>query len=103
MNDEQREAHAVDVLKSYTSDIYVGPDVETESLEQMAAAFPVYLKPVQHSTRRVVVGMLRSLEHMTEISRELIPLCYAIGWASGRKTANGNIVVKWYNITAVNE
>ena len=90
---------AVDTLKSYTSDVYVGPDVETDSMESICVDSDdlVYLQPVKDTDRRVVMAVLNTPDDIACISKELIPLCYAIG----NVVAGGNrVVVKWYNVAA---
>ena len=88
---------AVDTLKSYTADVYVGPDVETDSMENMCVDTDdmVYLQPVNGTDRRVVMAVLNSPDDIAGISKELLPLCYAIGnvVAGGKR-----VVVKWYNV-----
>lgn len=100
MNSEQHEAYAVDVLKSYTPDVYVGPDIREESMRQMVDPDHegmVYLEPVHGTTRRVIVSLLKSTDHLTDISRDLIPVCFAIGnCISNPKTRL--VAVKWYNL-----
>ena len=101
MNSEHHEAYAVNLLKSYTPDVYVGPDIHEESMRQMVDPDHegmVYLEPVVDSKRRVVVSLLRSADHLTEISRDLVPCCFAIGSCiSNSKTRR--VAVKWYNLS----
>ena len=100
MNSEQHEAYAVDLLKSYTPDVYVGPDIREESMRQMVDPDHegmVYLEPVHNTTKRVIVTLLKSADHLTDISRDLIPCCFAIGnCISNPKTRL--VAVKWYNL-----
>lgn len=100
MNTERHEAYAVDVLKSYTPDVYVGPDIREESMRQMVDPDHegmVYLEPVHNTTKRVIVSLLKSADHLTDISRDLIPFCFAIGSCiSNPKTRL--VAVKWYNL-----
>lgn len=84
-----------DTLRCYTPDVYVGPDITNECMDLLAGVQDemVYIEPVQDSNRRVVVGILNSMDDIRTISKELIPLCYAIGSV----VTGGKTVVKWYN------
>ena len=101
MNVEQLEAFAVDTLKNYTQDIYVGPDIKTECLEQMLNSHDelVYLEPVEDTRlSRVVVAKLKHVDDLDIISKELIPLCFAI--AQCVSNAKLECAVKWYNLSS---
>lgn len=101
MNAEQQEAHAVDVLKCYTPDIYIGPDITQQCMNQMVDQSRddmVYLEPVQGTKTRVIVGLLTGGDHVekiAEISKQLIPLCYVINY----QTSSGvGVAVKWTSL-----
>jgi len=99
MNSEQLEAMAVDILKGYTADVYVGPDIDADSMENICTDTDdmVYLQPVQDTDTRVLMAVLKTPDDITRISKELIPLCYVIGnvVAGGKR-----VVVKWYSVVA---
>lgn len=100
MNSEQLEAHAVDAIKPYTQDIYVGPDIETECMEQILNPTTdelMYLRPVTNSIRRVIVAKLKHVDDLKSISKELIPMCFAIGHCVSNPRLE--CVVKWYNLS----
>lgn len=98
--EEQYEADAVLAARSYTEDVYVGPDITSESLTQMVDPDReglVYLEPVEGSTRRVIVALLRDEQAMSDLSKDLIPLCFAI--CECVSNYKNHSAVKWYNIT----
>ena len=98
---EQYEANAVAAARMYTEDVYVGPDITSESLEQMVDPDRdgmVYLEVVKDSNRRVIVALLRDEEAMSNLSKDLIPLCFAI--CECVSNYKHHSAVKWYNIAA---
>jgi len=103
LDNQQRELYATVLVRTYTSDVYVGPDIRWECLEQMANCddqSSVYLEPVQGSQRRVIVAVLKNEEQMSDICKQLIPLCYAITQCV-KDSTNNRLVVKWMNICDV--
>lgn len=102
INQEQLEAHAVDILKTYTPDVYAGPDITWACMNKLLEPDDeslIYMEPCPESNRRVLVANLDTFEQVKELSRELIPLCYVIGssGAAWRKRTNTmHVVAKWY-------
>ena len=103
LDNEQRELYATAYVRTYTNDVYVGPNIHWECLEQMAECddhTTVYLKPIDGTTQRVVVAVLKNEEQMSDICKQLIPLCYAITQCV-KGSSNNRVVVKWVNICDV--
>jgi hypothetical protein len=101
LNNDQRELYATAFIRTYTNDVYVGPDIEWECLEQMVNCPDgemVHLKPLPGDTRRVIVAMVKDENEMSTISKQFIPLCYAITQCV---KSNNRMAVKWVNICDV--
>lgn len=102
INQEQLEAHAVDILKTYTPDVYAGPDITAACMDKLLEPDDeslIYMEPTTDNDRRVLVAKLDTFGQVKDISRELIPLCYVIGssGAAWCKHANSmHVVAKWY-------
>lgn len=98
-NDEQLEAEAVNLIRNYTEDVYIGPDIKSECVEAMVKRHGdemVYLQPVVGSDRRVIAALLRDADTMAEASRYILPYGYVIGQCISNNS--GEVAVKWFQI-----
>ena len=99
---EQYEAAAVAAARAYTEDVYVGPDITSESLNQMVNPDldgMVYLEPSEDTDKRVIVTLLRDEQSLDSLCAEMTPLCYAIRECVSNYKHHS--AVKWLNVASV--
>lgn len=99
---EQYEAAAVAAARTYTEDVYVGPDITSESLNQMVnpdLEGMVYLEPSEDTDKHVIVTLLRDEQSLDSLCAEMTPLCYAIRECVSNYKHHS--AVKWLNIANI--
>lgn len=99
LTQEQRELYGTIYLRTYTEDVYVGPDIKSVCLSQMVDPkldHMVHLQPIDNTDTRVLVALLNDVEQMSDASKDLITLSYAIGECVSGPT--GKVAVKWYQL-----
>ena len=97
LTDQQRELYGTVYLRSYTEDVYVGPDIKSKCLSQMVDPklnSMVHLEPIPNTDTRVLLALLDDIELMSEACKDMITLSYAIGECV--KGPAGKVAVKWY-------
>ena len=101
LTDEQRELYGTAYLRTYTDDVYVGPDIKSECLNQMVddtLDHMVYLQPEEDSDTRGLVALLDDVDQMSKVCKYMVTICYAIGECV--RGSSGKIAVKWVQLQA---